>query len=78
VSAYQIMAEIGMVFAVAVSLLAPGPPISRVHIVEGLRSIWNPSIVLMLQALGVSIFLYAGRSMVTGSVLSFHVHHDRI
>ena len=78
VSPYQVMAEIGLVFALAVSLLAPGSPISHIDIVAGLRSIWNPLLVLFLQVLGLSIFLYTGRSMVTGSVLTFHVHRDRI
>ena len=44
----------------------------------GLKSSWNPALLIFLQALWVMIFLYVGRSMVTGSTLSIHVIKERI
>jgi hypothetical protein len=34
--------------------------------------------ILALQGLWLAIFLYTGRSSVTGAQLTFHVHADRI
>jgi hypothetical protein len=34
--------------------------------------------MLALQGLGAAIFLFTGRSQVTGAVISFHVRDDRI
>lgn len=47
-------------------------------ILAGLRACWNPAVMLFLQALWIIMFLRTGRSDVTGSSLSFHVHRDRI
>jgi hypothetical protein len=40
--------------------------------------IWNPAVILCLEALWALVFLYTGWSVVTGAALSFHVHEDRI
>jgi hypothetical protein len=50
----------------------------RADLATGLAALWDPGVIIVLQALWASMFLYTGWSMVTGSVLSFHVHRDRI
>lgn len=47
-------------------------------IIEGLHLVWNPSIIPLCQILWIGIFLYMGRSQVTGSRITFHVRKDRI
>jgi hypothetical protein len=80
VSAYQKMAILAVFLAFAIVFLLPaGPtPTSKPDVMSGLSSIWNPGILLSLQALGLLVFTYMGRSRVTGSTLSFHVHQEHI
>jgi hypothetical protein len=79
-SAYQWMSIAAVIYALAVSLVLAGIPVAvaQPNILGGLRSVWRPAMVLFLQALWLAVFFYAGRSMVTGSTLSFHVLRDRI
>lgn len=77
ISVYQIMSLLTIPYAVLVLLVFP----SSVHgadLLAGLRVLWNPAAILFLQVLGVTMFLRTGRSQVTGSALSFHVHADRV
>jgi hypothetical protein len=59
-------------------------PIGRIEIpgitdiAAGLGMLWNPAVLLFCQALWLAVFLFTGRSMVTGSTLSFFVRSDRI
>jgi hypothetical protein len=79
-SAYQVMSVLAVIYALVVfwnfseTLALSRPP----DVLRGLQSLWQPSMVLFLQALWISIFLHTGRSMVTGSTLSFHVNKDWI
>jgi hypothetical protein len=78
VSAYQIMGVIGVVYAVAVTLLYAQGSTGLPDLQAGLKSLWNPALILFLQGIWLLIFLYTGRSTVTGATLSFHVNRDRI
>jgi hypothetical protein len=51
--------------------LAPGLPPPDLG--AGLRILWHPGLLLMLQGLWVASFLYTGRSKVTAATLNFHV-----
>jgi prolipoprotein diacylglyceryltransferase len=81
ISAYQIMALMGGVYALPVAFvfawLHPATA-TRPDILMGLHYLWNPLVMLALQGLGAAIFLFTGRSQVTGAVISFHVRDDRI
>ncbi len=77
ISAYQKMALAAVLYAVAVAVAIP-PAGSPVHLIAGLRLLWNPVIILACQSLWIGIFLYMGRSQVTGAVISFFVRKDRI
>ncbi|MGD8834266.1 MAG: prolipoprotein diacylglyceryl transferase [Desulfobacteraceae bacterium] len=77
ISAYQKMALGAVVYAVAVSIWAPAVHTSA-DIMVGLRLLWNPGIIISCQIFWIGIFLYMGRSQVTGAYITFHVHKDRI
>lgn len=77
-SVYQWMSLVTACFAVACAIGLGGEPARAAHLPEGLRMLWRPDVILILEATWLGMFLFTGWSMVTGSVLSFHVHHDRI
>ena len=78
ISAYQIMGMVGVIYAMAAAYLLAGEPVGLSDLIAGLHSLWCPELILFLQGLWLIIFLYTGRSTVTGSTLTFHVHHDRV
>jgi hypothetical protein len=80
ISAYQILGTIAIVYAygTAFVLAGLGVPQASASLVNGLTTLWNPAMILFIQALWLVIFIYTGCSKVTGSTLSFHVHHDQI
>lgn len=77
ITPYQIMSLITVVYAVGVGLLLPGaqelPALENAY-----SNLWNPWIVLLIQTVWAATFFHTGRSMVTGSELSFHVVKDKI
>lgn len=76
-SAYQTMAGIAVVIAPVMTLVCnasyPAP-----HILNGLAMLWNPFPLLFLQGLWGAVFLFTGRSSVTGASISLHVIQERI
>jgi hypothetical protein len=78
ISAYQVMALSMAPYATAVVLLFPGGQTETPEIAAGLGLLWNPAVLLFCQALWLAVFLITGRSVVTGSTLSFFVRADRI
>ncbi|HEX9078267.1 MAG TPA: prolipoprotein diacylglyceryl transferase family protein [Desulfuromonadaceae bacterium] len=78
ISAYQVMGAIGVAYAIGVAWLLSEPSLGRPDLSAGIANLWNPAIILFLQGIWMVIFLYTGRSTVTGATLSFHVHEDRI
>lgn len=77
ISAYQVMAIIAMVYLSIVLLLLPagGPP---PNLAAGLAVVTSAGVIVALEVLWVALFLYYGRSRVTGSVLSFHVVAEHV
>jgi hypothetical protein len=47
-------------------------------IIQGLAALWHPAMIIFLQVLWLGVFLYTGKSRVTGALLSFHVIKERI
>lgn len=78
ISAYQIMGMIGVAYAIAAACFLVHEPPGLPDLSAGLKELWSPALILFLQGIWMTIFLYTGRSTVTGATLSFHVHHDRI
>lgn len=78
VSAYQIMGVTGIVYAMTAAFFLAQESLVIPDLTAGLKSLWSPALILFLQGVWMMIFLYTGRSTVTGATLSFHVHRDRI
>ena len=78
ISAYQIMGMFGVLYAIAAAWFFAHEPTGLPDLIAGLKSLWSPALILFLQGIWITIFLYTGRSTVTGATLSFHVHRDRI
>jgi hypothetical protein len=76
-SAYQAMALVAITYLAGVAAFTQSEA-PQAEIAVGLRLLWDPSVLLFGQALWVAVFLTTGRSMVTGSTVSFFVHQDRI
>ena len=77
-SAYQVMA-IGAIFYSAglIYALSANPTLTPV-LYAGLEAFWHPAVLLSLQVLWAIVFIFFGKSMVTGAEISFHLYHDRI
>lgn len=78
ISAYQVMAIAGAVYALAVGLLFPVEATARPALEQGFASIWCPSVLIALQVVGVIVFAMTGCSKVTGCSLSFHVRQTEV
>lgn len=77
ISAYQFMALLILVHAGGVFITVPNSSLPA-DIIQGLRQLWNPGILFLCQTLWIGIFLYMGRSQVTGSRITFHVRKKHI
>jgi len=75
-SAYQIMALIGAAYLLALLPALPDADLPPADLLAGLVTLWNPGLLLALQGLWLTIFLYTGRSLVTGASLTFYVHRE--
>jgi hypothetical protein len=77
-SPYQVMA-IGAIFYSAGLIYAlSGNPTLTPALYAGLEALWHPAVLLSLQVLWAIVFMFFGKSMVTGAEISFHLYHDRI
>ena len=77
ISVYQVMALIAMAYITLMMAVLPGGgPIPNLAI--GLAQLTSAGVIVLLQALWIALFLFYGRSRVTGSVVSFHVLTERI
>ena len=77
-SAYQWMGLAAIPYALAMAWWFGGAAADVPDLAAGLAGLWQPAVLLALQTLWLAIFLYTGRSAVTGATLSFHVHRERI
>ena len=78
ISTYQVMSVVGIGYMVAVTMFVPSSPLVAPDLLMGLHSLWDPTVLLFLQSAWAGIFLFMGRSHVTGSVLSFFVHKEHL
>lgn len=78
ISAYQVMALLMVMYTAVMSYLFSGPTLPAIVIADGLRTLWNPAVMLFCQGIWLVVFLITGRSSVTGSTVSFFVRQDRI
>ena len=78
ITAYQKMGLAAVVLGSALGLLLPVQAQTPPAIAAGLALLVNPWLILAGQALWLALFLYFGRSMVTGATIAFTVRQDRI
>lgn len=77
-SSYQLMGLLAIPYALlATYVFADNSPHS-IQLILGLQNYWQPETLIFLQLIWILLFIYTGRSTVTGASLSFHVHHERI
>ena len=77
ISVYQIMSLSTIPYGLLMPFLFTSSG-QGADVLAGLRSLWDPTVILFLQLLWVGMFLRTGRSQVTGAGITFHVHQDRI
>lgn len=79
ITRYQMMGVAAIGYAVVLGFfMSPVGAGNPNDVLAGLLALWDPAVIVALQALALVTLLATGWSMVTGSVLSFHVHGDRI
>lgn len=76
-SAYQIMAATAACIALIFWLILPASTIIP-DIRAGIGLLWDPLTILLIELWGICIFLYTGKSRVTGVRMSFYVHQEKI
>lgn len=77
ISAYQRMALGAAAAALLYYRLVPAAALSA-DIIQGLRAVWNPIIILACQFTWTAVFLYMGRSQVTAARILLFVRSDRV
>jgi hypothetical protein len=78
VSVYQVMGILAIFLAAALVFFEPASAAVVPDLAAGLASLWQPTLVISLQALWAIVFVIFGKSMVTRAEISFHIHYDRI
>lgn len=77
ITPYQIMALICVLYSIGITIFFKQPTIVP-ELSTAMETLWNPWILLFIQCIWVITFIHTGRSVVTGSELSFHVVKDKI
>jgi len=78
ISVYQIMALAVIPYGFLIAAVIPSSVAAEADLFQGIALFKNPVLLIFLQFLWVTMFWRSGRSQVTGSILKFHVHHDKI
>jgi hypothetical protein len=78
VTPYQIMGIIAICYSSAFVASLSMDPLASPKLAVGIEALWRPEVVLFLQALWAIVFIVFGKSMVTGSQISFRLYEDRI
>jgi hypothetical protein len=78
ITAYQIMALLAIGYVFLLVGMLGSEPLPTADLKAGLASLWDPAVLILVQLAGLASFLYTGRSMVTESLMSFHIVKDRI
>jgi hypothetical protein len=71
------MTAIAVLYALAIMVVFDADAY-RADVGGGIRTLWDPAVILGLQGLWLCLFLYTGRSRVTGSTMTFHVRNDMV
>jgi hypothetical protein len=74
---YQAMAIFSAAYLGVLLALVPARASLAPNLADGFAQVSSTPVILALQLLWITLFLYYGRSRVTASTLSFHVVADR-
>ena len=77
-TAYQYMALGAILYGVLMVILFPARTTTTPNLWSGLQGLWNPGVLLFLQATWFLVLMYVGRSRVTASTIQFHVLRHEI
>jgi prolipoprotein diacylglyceryltransferase len=77
ISAYQIMAGLGVLYGLVPALALDAPGLEA-DLGRGAAALWSVPVLLLLQGVFVAVFLYTGRSSVTDSSVCFAVRAGEI
>lgn len=78
ISTYQVMSMLAMVFTFLLCFLLPDKDLAMLNLSDAMHLLWCPFIILFVQGLWLLVFIYTGRSRVTGAILQFHIHQHLI
>ncbi len=78
ISWYQLLSLVGLVYAGILACWLTDAPSGSPDVLRGIRALWEPGTILCLQLLWVGMFVFTGRSRVTGATLSMHVVEGQI
>jgi hypothetical protein len=78
ISAYQFMGAAGIIYGSAAFRLLSDDPFTSPDLFAGLAMFNRPLVIVFIQFIWTAMFLYTGRSTVTGATLAFHVNRERI
>lgn len=71
------MAAAGALYGLVPALFLGAEGVT-VNLGQGLAALWNVPVLLLLQGVFLVVFLYTGRSSVTGSQIRFFVREGEI
>lgn len=76
-TAYQIMALASIPIGAGIAILCPVRAAAP-SLAAGLDLVWSPEVVVVVEAAWMGVFLYLGRSKVTGADIRFYLVQSRI
>ncbi len=78
ISVYQILSGISVGLAMIFCRVFPVDIPLTADIWAGIAAMWDPFVIILLQIIFVSTFIYTGKSQVTASITLFYVVRNRI
>lgn len=77
-SHYQLLSLVGVLYAGLLAFWLPNGPSALPDLLRGVRTLWQPGVLICLEILWIAMFLFTGRSRVTQSTVSMQVIQDQI
>ena len=78
ISGYQIMAAVACLYGLLIAYIFKETPAGLPDLALGFKTIWNPTILILLAALWIATLFYAGKSRVTSSLIEIQVLKEKI
>ena len=72
-SAYQLMSLAVIPYTLITAWVLRGLPGLKPDAITGLQALWSPGILLVLECVGLLVFIIFGKSTVTDSTVTFHL-----